>query len=743
MPIAYLNNGDSGLVARGIINQLVAAVNAGGGGITGTIATPRIPYATGANTVANSSLSYVSGNIRNTGKYESTDTHSSVNIQNGSVLLKYDNATDVNQLTATAAGVYLDTTDGTNIATAYLSPTNYNVTAGSGSLQNVANNGYFYWDDVSVSAYFNDGIHGGSLTIDTTHSYLTHDVKIELDAPSVKKNGVEVATLADIPSVAGFVPYTGATSNLDMGTNQVYAGLFQVGTTGGGEYVSFRKQTSIATGSATSTYSKLMAGTSGEMLWKYGTTYATLVTTGITANRAYTFQDASGTLAFLTDVPSAATQVQTDAGTSTTTWISPSTLANAATVVHRTGNETVAGDKSFTGATTIGGNISFTGTVNSSLTGANARIPSHTNAKITFTNASLTSIASANNGGVSDGHTLILTNATGAAITIVNNYGSAAAGEAIYTGSAADVSIPNKSSFWLIWDTTSNGWLCISSGLLKTVGGVSILGTGDISAPDFSTSITGSYATASTIAYFDASKNIKSIASVNTAVLTTNGSGIPSLTAQGTAFNKAFGTLAGTVTEGNDIRLTDESLLTYAALGSSIIAQTVGVNMRQIATGLNMASQTIYVVPVYLKVAQTITGIKWYQNTKGSYTANNENRIGIYTYSGGTITLVASTTNDGNLWQTAANTTYGSKALSSPYSASAGLYFVALLYSSSAQTTAPQIGVGSATLGSVVIGDFTNSAKLFSAQTSITALPSSQAMSGLTVLTSTPWVGLY
>lgn len=132
-----------------------------------------------------------------------------------------------------------------------------------------------------------------------------------------------------------------------------------------------------------------------------------------------------------------------------------------------TTTQTIAGDKTFSGNTTLGANVTYTSSVNSSLTGANARIPSHTNSSITFTNASLTSIASANNGGVSGGHTLCLFNETGNNITIVNNYGSAAAGEAIFTGAGGDVVIPNNGGFWLQYNSTASAWICIAAGLIQ------------------------------------------------------------------------------------------------------------------------------------------------------------------------------------------------------------------------------------------------------------------------------------
>lgn len=115
-------------------------------------------------------------------------------------------------------------------------------------------------------------------------------------------------------------------------------------------------------------------------------------------------------------------------------------------------------------ALNVNGNITFSPTVNSSLSGSNARIPSHTTANLVFTNASLTSIASANNGGVSGGHLLYITNETGSTITIIDNYGSAAAGEAIITGKGANVTLPTHSSFALQYNATGSYWTFLGGG---------------------------------------------------------------------------------------------------------------------------------------------------------------------------------------------------------------------------------------------------------------------------------------
>ena len=98
----------------------------------------------------------------------------------------------------------------------------------------------------------------------------------------------------------------------------------------------------------------------------------------------------------------------------------------------------------------------------------------------------------------------------------------------------------------------------------------------------------------------------------------------------------------------------------------------------------------------------------------------------------------------GNIWQTASSNSMGSKAFSSTYSASAGIYYVGILYNNSAQTTAPQIGVSTVLSNSTVSSaDFTNSAKMYGNLLSQNTLPSTQAMSGTTNASNTVGVWLY
>lgn len=175
----------------------------------------------------------------------------------------------------------------------------------------------------------------------------------------------------------------------------------------------------------------------------------------------------------------------------------------------------------------------------------------------------------------------------------------------------------------------------------------------------------------------------------------------------------------------------DSSVAILNALGAGIIAESYGVPRVLGSVALSFVDGTALFIAVVIHKSATVTGVGWIQTTAGNYTADNFNGVGLYTYSGGTLTQVAVSVNDGNIWKQTSNTV-GRKAFSSPYAASPGVYFIGALYNSSAQTTAPSIA-GSPNHISVagMINDLTNSAKITGARTAQTTLLSSESMTNL------------
>jgi hypothetical protein len=201
--------------------------------------------------------------------------------------------------------------------------------------------------------------------------------------------------------------------------------------------------------------------------------------------------------------------------------------------------------------------------------------------------------------------------------------------------------------------------------------------------------------------------------------------------------------------------LGDVSIEAYQALGSQIKAQTIGINILNLTlSNVNIqgsAGSSIRLIPIYLQTPQSINGIMWLQNTLGVYTANNENKVGLYTYAGGTATLVASSANDTNMWSGSSIpsiVTYVTKSFSStPYNASAGFYYIALLMSFSAVTTPPTFFAGANYASNNLLQrgvDFPNGALLTAARTTVASLPSSVTVSTYnTVYQNNLWAAVY
>lgn len=174
------------------------------------------------------------------------------------------------------------------------------------------------------------------------------------------------------------------------------------------------------------------------------------------------------------------------------------------------------------------------------------------------------------------------------------------------------------------------------------------------------------------------------------------------------------------------------------AAGSVIKGYNIGCPIPALAfNSILISSGVTSYTAIYIHTTTTITGVKWYQQNQGNYTANNYNGVGLYSTSGGTLTLVASSSNDGNIWK-ASGTAFASKAFAATYTANPGIYYIGALYSNSAQVTQPTVGfAGSAAAGSSNLGvlDFTNNNKMNgTAGSSLTTLATSVAASGIAIV---------
>lgn len=147
-------------------------------------------------------------------------------------------------------------------------------------------------------------------------------------------------------------------------------------------------------------------------------------------------------------------------------------------------------------------------------------------------------------------------------------------------------------------------------------------------------------------------------------------------------------------------------------MGSSFKVMTLGMSIATPLTGYNLSDGEVKFTAVYLPNSMTVTGVGFLTSTTGNYTADNYNGVALYSELNGVLTLRASSTDDGTIWK-GATTAAIKKAFSAPYSATAGIYYVGILYNQSAQVTAPAIlTVTSMTTVGATVLDYTNNKAL-------------------------------
>lgn len=177
------------------------------------------------------------------------------------------------------------------------------------------------------------------------------------------------------------------------------------------------------------------------------------------------------------------------------------------------------------------------------------------------------------------------------------------------------------------------------------------------------------------------------------------------------------------------------------AFGGKIIAAPIFCDM-DASTSLVLQDSDMFVVAIYLPRDTTLTGVRFSNAQNASYTADANNRIGLYKVSGTTATLVASTPNDADTW-TGAQYAWVDKPFSSPYQATKGAYYIGLLYNSSAQTQAPSIYAGEAMTLMNQSSFMGNYVRLRGFITDKTDLPASFGMTSFSSNTASPMILLY
>jgi len=107
--------------------------------------------------------------------------------------------------------------------------------------------------------------------------------------------------LTTFPTLTGYVPYTGATQDVDLGAFKLNAQSLHIKGTAGNGHLGLKHQSASATASANEV--SLFADSLGDLSWLNGNLYLSkFITSGNTAARSYTFPNANGTVALTSDL---------------------------------------------------------------------------------------------------------------------------------------------------------------------------------------------------------------------------------------------------------------------------------------------------------------------------------------------------------------------------------------------------------------------------------------------------------
>lgn len=177
----------------------------------------------------------------------------------------------------------------------------------------------------------------------------------------------------------------------------------------------------------------------------------------------------------------------------------------------------------------------------------------------------------------------------------------------------------------------------------------------------------------------------------------------------------------------------DNGLLGLQELGAPFKGYTIGNVIPTNGNFLTLATQRVQYWAVYVPKPALLSTVAFLIATSGVYTSTGYNGFALNTINTttGLLTQVAATTSSTTIWAGAGG--YNTINFATPYAAVEGVYFLSLLYQSSAQVTAPQL-LDSALNSNAIsfLGAFPASIKLNGILNAQTSIPTTQLMSGLT-----------
>lgn len=256
------------------------------------------------------------------------------------------------------------------------------------------------------------------------------------------------------------------------------------------------------------------------------------------------------------------------------------------------------------------------------------------------------------------------------------------------------------------------------------------------------------------IPYASAANTLSKLASpaANKILVFDNTDGIPAYATIGTnlSYDHSSHTLSATGGSGGSaiINSTIDWVLADSAMGIVNKGQPVGLNLQIATTAGNLTDARANFVAVWINADTTVNGVAFYIVTQGDYNADQNNYAALYSYSSssGTLTQIAISANDTALWKTATANTFATATFTTPVHVTRGLYFVGYLSNWASVVTTPQLKVGATASNGAIYtagGSYPNSGKLLGFVSSRNTLPSSQAMSGVTVNTIMPYLRLF
>lgn len=291
-----------------------------------------------------------------------TQLSNNVNIQNDSRVIFSGNNNEMPRFQVNADSLIFYSTSGAN----------YFYLSGLGSQTDTTTYKPLGIDNNGKLGALTSWVSGGGVAVDTIFRTLGKD------SIFYQKNNITYAikdsvggTIIDTTSISNRinlkVPYTGANANVDLGTNKLFAQSIEIRGTNGLGHLHLRHQSSDATSTANSTV--LFANSNGDLKYKNNNFYYSTLKTQQTADRVYTFQNKSYTLADSSDLSNKLTISDTTSMLSNylrkidTTALQPKSLSSYTIMANNTSataNATAQAFRDTSGA--YSGSITWTGT---------------------------------------------------------------------------------------------------------------------------------------------------------------------------------------------------------------------------------------------------------------------------------------------------------------------------------------------------------------------------------------------